>query len=106
MKITYFVNYEDGVAKLQEYRAADAQATTLEDIQRANKESSNEKLTALVDQIFNYDEHTKIATFSGINYSGDNGFDICKNEEAHNVASQLEGLSIWGLQEDLSIDIV
>lgn len=105
MKNSYFVNYENGSAKMQTYRAANAVVTDLEDIQRALSENSEECLSASVDQNFNYDEDLKIATFSGINYSAEKGFDICKNEEAHNVESAEAGMQTFGLFDDLTVDI-
>ena len=105
MKKSYFVNYENGVAKLATYRVVNAAITDLEDVQRAIAENSEEFLTASVDQEFYFDDELKIATFSGINCSAEKGFDICKNEIANNVISYQQGLNVWGLQDDLMIDI-
>ena len=105
MKNTYFVNYINAVATLNTYRSPNAEVTTLEDIQDAIIHNRNENLTATVTQEFDYDEDFKIASFSGINYNSDKGFDICVNEEAHNIQTIEDGLSIWGLDEDLRVDI-
>lgn len=96
-----FLNYENGKLAVQTYRNANAEVTTLEDIYNAAQENREGFLVASLDQEFNYDVDTKIATFSGICYNGDTGFEVCKDQEAHNINSEEEGRNVWGLDEDL-----
>ena len=105
MRATYFLNYIDGRLSLDTYRNINAVATDVEDIKDALNNDSEENLTADVNQVFEYDEDLKIATFSGINYNGDTYFDICNEEEAHNV-TLADAMSCWGLQADLSVDVL
>ena len=100
-----FLNYNNGNLTVNTYRAANAQVTTLEDIQEAFAENRDEILVASLDQNFNYDPNTKIATFSGICYNGDTGFEICIKQEAHNIESEEAGRLVWGLDEDLAPSI-
>lgn len=100
-----FLNYSNRQLTVNTYRHAKAEVTTLEDILNAVSHNSWEDLTASLDQKFNYDSDAKIATFSGICYNGDTGFEICVNQEAHNIESEEEGRGVWGLDEDLKPSI-
>tara|TARA_R110002167_G_scaffold185810_1_gene386597 strand:- start:392 stop:706 length:315 start_codon:yes stop_codon:yes gene_type:complete len=104
MKATYFLNYINGQLSLDRYRNVSAVVTGLEDIKDAVNNDFAENLTATVNQTFQYDEDLQIATFTGITYDADNNFDICNEEEAHNV-SLADGMRCWGLEDDLSVDV-
>ena len=99
--MNFFLNYNNGNLTVNSHRNVNADVTTLEDIYEAVQENREESLVASLDQDFNYDPDTKIATFSGVCYNGDTGFEICVNQEAHNVESEEAGRSVWGLDEDL-----
>lgn len=105
MKATYFLNFVNGKSTLNTYRNPHAEVTTLEDIQDAIINNRNDNLVATVTQEFEYYQDLKIATFSGINFNADKGFDICINQEAHDIQSFTAGLFVWGLDEDLRVDI-
>ena len=105
MKATYFLNYIDGRLSLDTYRNINAVVTDVEDIKEAVNNDFAENLTATVNQVFQYDDELRIATFTGITYDADNHFDICNEEEAHNV-SLADAMSCWGLQDDLSVDVL
>ena len=103
--MNFFLNYNNGNLTVNTYRAANAQVTTLEDIQAAFAENRDEILVASFEQEFEYHPELKIATFSGVCASSETGFEICVNQEAHNVESEEAGRSIWGLDEDLEPSI-
>jgi len=101
-----FLNYNNnGNLTVNTYRAANAQVTTLEDIQEAFAENRDEILVASFEQEFEYHPELKIATFSGICYNADTGFEICTNQEAHNIESEEAGRLVWGIDEDLAPSI-
>lgn len=99
--MNYFLNLENGVLNVSTSRNVRAQATDLLDIQNALSNETNECLTASFTQDFDYDADLKVAQFSGICYNGDTGFEICVNQEAHNIESEEAGRGVWGLNEDL-----
>ena len=103
--MNFFLNYNNGNLTVNTYRAANAQVTTLEDIQAALAENRDEVLVASFEQEFEYHPELKIATFSGVCASSETGFEICVNQESHNVESEEAGRSIWGLDEDLEPSI-
>ncbi len=47
--MNYFLNYENGKAQINTYRAASASVTDIKDIERAMSEESEEILTASID---------------------------------------------------------
>lgn len=100
-----FLNYNNGNLTVNSHRNVNAEVTTIDDIYEATQENREEVLVASLDQNFNYDADTKIATFSGICYNGDTGFEICINQEAHNVESEEAGRAVWGLDENLAPSI-
>lgn len=103
--MNFFLNYSNGNLTVNSHRNVNAEVTTLEDLYEAVQENRNEILVASFGQDFEYDPDTKIATFSGICYNGDTGFEICANQEAHNIESKEAGRSVWGLDEDLEPSI-
>lgn len=103
--MNFFLNYNNGNLTVNTYRAANAQVTTLEDIYEAVQENRDEILVASFEQEFKYHPELKIAAFSGVCASSRTGFEICVNQEAHNVESEEAGRSIWGLDEDLEPNI-
>ena len=103
--MSLFLNYNNGSLTVNSHRNVNAEVTTIEDIYDAIQENREETLVASLDQNFNYDPNTKIATFSGICYNGDTGFEICIKQEAHNIESEEAGRLVWGLDEDLAPSI-
>lgn len=103
--MSLFLNYNNGNLTVNSHRNVSAEVTTLEDLYEAVQENREEVLVASFEQDFEYDPDTKIATFSGICYNGDTGFEICVNQEAHNIESDEDGRSVWGLNEDLEPSI-
>jgi len=99
--MNYFLNYNNGKLSINTYRNVDAEVTTLDDIYQAVQENREEVLVASFVQKFEYDPDTKIATFSGICYNGDTGFEICEDQEVHNIESAKAGRAVWGLNEEL-----
>lgn len=97
----FFLNYNNGNLTVNTYRKVNAEVTTLEDIYEAVQENREEILAACFEQEFEYQPEFKIATFSGVCASSETGFEICVNQEAHNIESEEEGRFVWGLDEDL-----
>ncbi len=103
--MNFFLNYNNGTLTVNTYRAANAEVTTLEDIYEAVQENREEILVASLTQNFEYHPELKIATFSGVCASSETGFEICMNQEAHNIESEEAGRSVWGLDENLEPSI-
>lgn len=103
--MNFFLNYNNGNLTVNSYRNINAEVTTLEDLYEAVQENREEILVASFEQNFKYHPELKIATFSGVCASSETGFEICVNQEAHNVESEEAGRSIWGLDEDLEPSI-
>lgn len=103
--MNFFLNYNNGNLTVNSYRNINAEVTTLEDLYEAVQDNREEILVASFEQNFEYHPELKIATFSGVCASSETGFEICVNQEAHNVESEEAGRSIWGLDEDLEPSI-
>ena len=103
--MNFSLNYNNGNLTVNSHRNVNAEVTTLEDLYEAVQENREEALVASFEQSFEYHPELKIATFSGVCASSETGFEICVNQEAHNVESEEAGRSIWGLDEDLEPSI-
>jgi hypothetical protein len=100
-----FLNYNNGNLTVNSHRNVNAEVTTLDDLYEAVQENREEILVASFEQNFEYHSELKIATFSGVCASSETGFEICVNQEAHNIESEEAGRSVWGLDEDLEPSI-
>ena len=100
-----FLNYNNGNLTVNSHRNVNAEVTTLEDLYEAVQENREEVLVASFEQNLEYHPELKIATFSGVCANSETVFEICVNQEAHNIESEETGRSVWGLGEDLEPSI-
>lgn len=80
--------------------------TDIGDIRRAVLTGdTNAKMGIVVEQSLTWHRDLKIAEFSGVYYNGDYYFQSVVSDIAQNITSWEKAREIWGLFEDLDVDI-
>lgn len=106
----YWLNFIDGRCFLATYARPNASLTTPKDLieclhRYRNGEAEAENLVCPIEQRYEYHTDLKVATFTGVLFNAELGAELVDDMQAHNVKDTDAGRVIFGLDEDLWVEL-